>query len=402
MYTDQERLESLVQGRKAFVFVVDRYSWPIHRSRCFCGVKNPRGLGGFSGRYGLYADLMGIRHGDLIFFYQRRINEPPEERGFRGIYQVVSDPFFDSEDVGLEGYQFKVLGKCPHCYSTHPERGDWVCSNCGKPIGEGNHILPIRILIKPVVYFERPVDDNTAYIDRTEKGELWTMLFRKIFGPGRQRSVNPILPEEAARLIRLLLKVNKNKRGELQLQPYNPKSPRQIDLELGKGPRVDYEHQLIAWLMRNIDKSNKGILNDIVPREELEWFGNEVMYGIGGEKVDLLCLHRGENGVRYKATVFEVKKDTIREDSLRQIERYSYWVSQLVTANAEPKIYSLELQPVLLGHRVSGSVISKVKRWRTRTIVIPYPGGRCSVTIRAPIILRYWVRRGSINIERFL
>lgn len=35
---------------KAHVFVVDRFSFPVHRSRGFCGVKNPRRLGQFSGR----------------------------------------------------------------------------------------------------------------------------------------------------------------------------------------------------------------------------------------------------------------------------------------------------------------------------------------------------------------
>ncbi|MGC8936727.1 MAG: hypothetical protein ACP5KV_05115 [Candidatus Methanomethylicaceae archaeon] len=383
-------------GRKAHVFVVDRFSFPVHSHRLFCGVKDPRREGGFSGRWGLYSCLKCTRVGDLVFFYQRRIDEPSEERGFRGVYEIASDPFFDDSDV--QWSSFKVLGKCPHCGTTYPEKsdeGNARCVSCGCTLPYGEHIAPNRILIKPVHYFEKSVDDNTAYVDQTDPGTLWTMLFRKVYGPGRERSVTPILPEEARKLIRLLKRVNKGLESRFEPDPYNPANRTPIRISLGYGPKVEYEHTLQAWLMENIDKDIPVLKEVVGPREELEWFGNEVMYGIGGDKVDVLCLH-SRDGIRFKATVFELKDDEVQEIDVKQIERYSYWISQLATANAEPRVKSLSLQPVLVGHHFPKDALSLMNAMKPREIRIPYQWGECVVNIQPPIGLAYTVQSGNI------
>ena len=160
----------------AHVFVVDANTFPVHRDRLFCGVKNPENE---STRHGLYADLLGTRPGDEIFFYQSRIDEPRPERGFRGLYRCVSAPFFDKTDVkgAAASKGLTVLGKCPKCGSPFSLKsgkagtlGERKCPACGKE--HGLHVLPNRILIEPVSYFPNPVDDNTAYINHTNHGML--------------------------------------------------------------------------------------------------------------------------------------------------------------------------------------------------------------------------------------
>ena len=374
---------------RGHVFVVDRYSWPVHRSRLFCGVKNPMNI---NSRLSLYADLLCVREGDLVFFYQRRIKEPRWERGFRGVFRAISPPFFDDEDLSWEDNV--VLGKCPYCGSSYSER-EGKCPNprCKKELDPTKHILPNRILIRPdeeYGYFEKPVDDNTAYINHTNHGMLWTMLFRKIFGRGRERSVTPILPEEAEKLIRLLRRVNENKTSTFSSDPYAPKTFHRITINLcdfSEGSRVKYENALMAWMTENIDK-NYPVLRDIVgPPEELEYFGNNVLYGIGGEKVDLLLLHK-RNGVRYKATVMELKKDKIGKRAIDQIEDYSYWIAQLSTANLTHPPEEFELQPVLVGYDVSSNVPSLIERIQERVISISYQSP-CKVRIYKPIVVTY-------------
>lgn len=389
-------------GKKAHVFVVDRYSLPVHVHKLFCGVKNPRREGGFSGKWGLYACLKCIRIGDIVFFYQRRIDEPQENRGFRGVYEVTSQPFFDENDVEWESY--KVLGKCPRCGATYPEKfdeekGRSYCVSCKEALPVGQHIVPNRVLIRPVRFFEKCVDDNTAYVDQTDPGVLWTMLFRKVYGPGRERSVTPILPEEAKKLVRLLERVNKGSKGDFTPDPYIPSCSKPILVHLGHGPKVKCEHVLQAWLMDNIDK-DISVLKDIVgPKKELEWFGNEVMYGIGGDKVDVLTLHK-RDGVRFKATVFELKDDEVHANDVKQIERYSYWISQLATANAEPQVNSLQLQPVLIGYRFSSEALSLMRNMSPREIRIPYRGrDECIVVVNSPVGLSYKVLNGDISFE---
>jgi ribosomal protein L34E len=381
----------------AHVFVVDKFSFPVHRSRGFCGVKNPYDE---RSRLSLYADLGNIRIGDIVFFYQRRIDEPRLERGFRGIFRVVSDPFFDYTDVNYGGNV--VRGKCPYCgssYSEKQENDSVKCPICKCELNSSEHILPNRVLIQPLEYYEQPVDDNTAYINHTNHGVLWTMLFRKVFGPGRERSVSPILPEECEKLQRLLKKVNDNKTATFDFHPYYPNKQVPLKIELGPGPKVPYEDTLIAWMTRNIDK-NYPVLGEIISKEELEFFGNQILYGIGGEKVDFLCLHKRDDK-RYKATVIEAKKDVVGEEAIEKITDYAYWIAQLSTANLSYTIERFQIQPVLIGFRFTQNARSSIMKTKERKVSIPYGTHLCDVTVQRPIIVTYRVSDGSIrfNIE---
>jgi len=382
---------------RGHVFVVDRYSFPVHRSRLFCGVKNPINI---NSRLSLYADLLCVREGDLIFFYQRRINEPRRERGFRGVFRAMSYPFFDDEDLFWEDNA--VLGKCPYCNASYSEK-DGKCPICKKELDPKKHILPNRVqtrIAQEYGYFEKPVDDNTAYINHTNHGMLWTMLFRKVFGPGRERSVTPILPEEVEKLIRLLKRVNSDETSSFPSNPYEPRKaiPITINLcELSEGSRIKYENALMAWMMANIDKDYP-VLRDIVgPVEELEYFGNNVLYGIGGEKVDLLLLHK-KDGIRYKATVIELKKDKIDRRAIEQIEDYSYWIAQLSTAYLTTPPENFELQPVLIGHDLASEVPMLLKKLRERVMHMPYRPP-VNIRVRKPIVMTYSIKDCTITFE---
>jgi len=388
------------------VFAVDRYTFPVHKDRQFCGVLNPENE---MTRYGLYADLMALRKGDYVFFYQYRTDETKEERGFRGVYKVLSNPFFDESDVRGIGVSkgLTVKGKCPVCGTPFSLKagkeqrlGKRRCPNCGDE--HGNPILPNRVLIDTEEYYINPVDDNTAYINHTNHGMLWTMLFRKTFGAGRARSITHILPEETEKLIRLLKRLNSN--GPLKEHGFKPYTTVQnvnksaIKLALGNGPKVLYESKLEAWFMKNADK-NRPVLADIIGDvKELDYFGNNVLYGIGGEKVDVLCLH-SIGGKRYKATVFELKKDNVTKKALEQINDYSYWVAQLATAYLEYPIKKFEIQPVLIGNGTSQRSVNDIKGVEERKIELPLKP-ICEVTVKKPIVLDYILEDNDIFFER--
>lgn len=388
-------------GRRGYVFVVDKFSLPVHRSRGFCAVKHPRNAWGSSGRTGLYADLLGIRPGDLVFLYHRRIDESPKERGYRGLYEVKSRPFRDTRKISWNKHS--VLGECLACGSPHPENmtdsGPYTCkeNKCGAEIPQGQHILPNRIEIEPIEYYPEPVDDNTAYVDHTDPGYLWTKLFRKTYGRGTERSAAPILPEEAEKLERLLEREN----GGTEPVPEPEKYPDYSDCErltpdLSDGPNPPYEHSIQAWIMANIDQEVP-VLNEVIgPLEELEWFGNEIMYGIGRSKVDILLFHK-RDGARYKATVIELKEGEVSSSNINQIDRYAYWIAQLATANVSPPVTELELQPVLIGSGLSSDAASRLRSRESDNITIPYSHGHsrssarpdCEVNIREPVALSH-------------
>ncbi|MEM2514638.1 MAG: hypothetical protein QXU81_10085, partial [Candidatus Bathyarchaeia archaeon] len=80
-------------------------------------------------------------------------------------------------------------------------------------------------------------------------------------------------------------------------------------------------------------------------------------------------------------------------------ERYSYWISQLATANAEPRVKSLTLQPVMVGNSFRKEALSVMKSYGWKEINIPYLWGGCKVTILPPIGLTYRVERGTIKFD---
>lgn len=418
--------------KQAHVFVVDADSYPVHRDRLFCGVKNPNK---FSKRgetsifntalFGLYADLKALRIGDTVFFYQMRMEEEKYNRGFRGIFKIKNEPFFDNDDIcgveesvgGLGSANKKVLGKCPHCKSSLSEDSKTVkkkvklkngreklknveiyaCKKCEKELDF--HILPNRVLIEPIKFFvnkengsEAVIDDNTAYIDRNYIKKnlpiLWTMLFRKTYGRGRERSITHILPEESNKLEFIF----KDLFDEVDLKNTKPyeKPPTassiEIPLECDDEGELKIEALLEAWLIENIDKDIP-VLSDVIGNpNELEYFGNNVLYGIGGEKVDVLCIHN-KNGERTRVTVIELKKGKVKEDAIKQIKDYTKWTSQLVFGE-DTKETKSKIQPVVIGVDISDKIIEFAK-----TAIIE---------TQQPILLEYEVKDNTIKFKKVL
>lgn len=383
----------------AHLFVVNNDTFGIHIQRGFTGVvmasetmtRDNRTIPN-SAYYAQLSDLMSVRPGDLVFFYLMYTNRNnllwPEnkfEPGYYGIYKVKSTPFFDDQDI--EGKdQFKnqlIFGNNSSKIYKRAEKD-----------GKKALILPVRILIEPMknLNYARHVDDNTAYVDKTDEGQLWTLLFKKIPKPGQARGVTPILPEEASKIARLLFKANQvefseevNLLDNIKIHGYPHTPGKFVSVKLKPAPgdtnSVWVENMLVSWIMQNIEKGVP-VLRDIVgKKEDLEFYGNHIQYGIAGDTVDILLLHRRKiNGIeyRYKATVIEVKRDKINERDVDQALRYTKWIAQLVTFNNISAI-----QPVIIGKppsdRQVNGIITSIRDLNARGI-------------RAPIFLKYRLR----------
>lgn len=398
--------------RGAHVFVVDADSYPVHRDRLFCGIKNPnktskmRATGTIrpnSSYYGLIADLVTLRIGDYVIFYQMRKDEAKFDRGFRGIFKVSSEPFFDNSDIDglpdslgfLGSKDKKVLGKCPFCSTELSEgadakTGEKVCKFCGKILEY--HILPNRVLIEPLRVYEDPIDDNTAYIDRNFIKEdlpiLWTMLFRKTSGEGRARSITHILPEEFRKL-KKIFETNCKISEHIKFELYKPTNPKEIviPLETDSNGELKVEAFLEAWLMANIGRNEiKGFDEIIGDKTQIEYFGNNVLYGIGGEKVDLLIIHN-DGKERIKATVIELKKGDISKNDIHQIKDYTKWMSQLVFGDDLDESKK-KIQPILIGHKAKIERINDAKKLITDT--------------QRPILMEYKIEDNKIEFRRVI
>ena len=396
----------------AHVFVVDADSYPVHRDRLFCGVKNPNKntkikktglIRPNTSCYGLIADLVTLRIGDYVLFYQMRKEESKLDRGFRGIFRVSSEPFFDTSDIeglpdstgSLGSKDKKVLGKCPFCNTELSEKadvktGEKFCKKCYKQLQY--HILPNRVLISPIKVYENPIDDNTAYIDRNfikdDLPVLWTMIFRKTSGEGRPRSITHILPEEFKKL-KKIFETNCTVSEENKFEPYKPTNYQGIGipLDIDSNGELKIEAFLEAWLMANIKRNEiKGFDEILGNKSQIEYFGNNVLYGIGGEKVDILIIHN--DGVkRIKATVIELKKGSIVSKDIQQIKDYTKWMSQLVFGD-DTLTSKLKIQPVLIGLKADEKRIKEAKNLITDT--------------QKPILMEYIIEEDKIKFKKVL
>jgi hypothetical protein len=409
---------------KAVVLVVDKYSQDVHLANLTAGVKYPvkydqqGGIKYTSSFFSILADLANVQPGVAVFFYRRRIDEPPEGRGFLGEWEATDVPYEDLQ-TELTYNNLKILGCCPNCncpVSTLAE-GKPSCENCERSLD--GHILPLRFPIKPVRQYSRYLDDNTAYVDITDEGRLSTLIFRKVYGKGRERSVNPILPEEAEKVRRLLERVEQEEKNQLIFFPV-PNSPRAGRHNLvnrylnfnkkfplhGKGNSIlyneargelVYETILEFWLMSELNRNPNQILKTLsIPSgEQLEWFANQVLFGIGGEKSDVLLLLRNAAGERCRAVVIELKKGEVNSESLEQVKSYAYWIAQLVTAQLQSSVQRpFKITPITIGHRVGRGV----QPFSSFQLQIPYTPP-LKVVVESPRIFRYSVQDANNTLQ---
>ncbi len=359
---------------KAHLFVVDDDTMPVHIQKGFCGIikiqqRNRAGNLNIA-FFNQMADLMNIKIGDLVYFYmqtkgkrkffklQDEDNFDNLEQGYYGVFEVSGMPFLSESEIKgtypLENYF--IFGSIDN--ENYSRFQSMINGRIVKP-----PILYVRIPIKPIKHYEdlenKFVDDNQAYIDKTDEGMLSTLLFKKIKRIGEERSITPILPEEASKIARLIFK-QKKKNFPLNIDQdnlmKNNDSEKEVKLILSSsdGKNFALEAMLESYILHqlNNDLPLEGLDDIIGNRNEIEFCGNQVQYGISGNKVDVLLLHKKELGgstaYRYKATVIELKRDQIKKEDITQIIDYQKWVAQLTTFNNLKAI-----QPVLIGKKTS-------------------------------------------------
>jgi len=368
---------------KAHLFVVDDDTMPLHIQKGFCGIikiKRENRAGNLNTAFfGQMADLMNIKVGDLVYFYmqtkgQRKFFELQDEenfdkleQGYYGVFEVVGKPFFSEDEIQgsypLEN--FYIFGS-----TDNQNYSRFSIDVNGRTVTPP--ILYVRIPIKPIEHYEdlekKFVDDNQAYIDKTDEGSLSTLLFKKIKRIGEERSITPILPEEASKIARLIFKQKKNNfplniDNTNQVRNSDPSKEINLVLRSTDGEAFDLEAMLEAYILSRLNNGAplEGLEEIIGDYNEIEFCGNQIQYGISGNKVDVLLLHRKELGgstnYRFRATVFELKKDQIKKEDILQIIDYQKWIAQLTTFNNLKAI-----QPVLIGKKPSNRINATTKQ----------------------------------------
>lgn len=317
---------------RAHILITDNRTFPVVRDNGFWGV----GVKGIPSKYedvikenlnngkkpyfGMIADILGTRIGDIVFFYERQV-------GFHGIYKIVSKPFFDPT-----------------------------------PIGCVDSTWPLRLKVECINYFPLPVPEDLLFSSKEYESKCWGWFYRKIQGA---RGINTVNPETAQVLVELLVKLNGNAINKLKsMRSYPNKSAEEVTLPIGKlskNSRVLLEDILRGWMIANIDNPNQGDIRKIFgPVEDIEWFANNVPYHVTRKNIDILIYHKNAKytgyPLRYRYTVVELKKDKAEAKDISQVIEYSKWVAGRL-AGGEVEM----VQPILIAFDFKKSAIMKVK-----------------------------------------
>lgn len=314
---------------RAHVFITDQNTFPVVRDNSFWGV-GIKGIpdtfekvikenlnNGKKPYFGMIADILGTRIGDIVFLYERQI-------GFHGIYKITSKPFFDPT-----------------------------------PIGCVNESWPIRVEIRCLNYFPQPVPEDYLFSTKEYESKFWGWFYRKIQGA---RGLNTINPEAAEALIELLVKINGNAINKPNhIMAYPSKNRGEITLPLTQNGKVYLEDILRAWLIANIDDANRKDLREIFgPVEDMEWFANNVPYHVTRKNIDILCYHKNIKytgfPLRYKFSIAELKRDTADNKDVSQVVEYSKWVAGRLAGSEIETV-----QPILIAFDFNDRAIQKAK-----------------------------------------
>jgi hypothetical protein len=346
---------------KAHIFNVDEHTFPVHRDRGFCGtgkretsvndyqqvLERPRTFSE------IITDLKGTRLNDLVFFYESR-------RGFHGVYQIVSPPFFDPQDI-------YGVGK----FSSYKVGAD----------------LPFRLVIRCLDYFPEPVPEDLIFSTPMYERIFWIPFYRKIQGP---RGCITIDPEAAHALLELLIKVNGPPQdhefspfyydpefdafqipfppGEINLEDANGKGMyglQMLDIPLVTEEPVPLEDHLRGWLLSHLDAGHRDLRRIFGPESHIEWFANNVPYHVSRRNIDLLIYHRTPIGqlidppLRYKYSVVELKRDWAEPQNVDQVIGYAKWVANRL-AGGEVDI----VRPYIIARRFRPETIARAESVR--------------------------------------
>lgn len=340
---------------KAHVLITNNETFPVCRDRLFWGIGTPNCPSVFEEWVStansrkpylkMLVDMMGISVGDLVFLYERQI-------GFHGIYKVTTPLFFDTTNVvNKDGFSV------------------------------GNQ-WPLRVRLNCVYYFPKPVPEDLLFSTPHYEKVFWIWAYRKSQGA---RGCNTITPEAAEALTELLVKMNDEDVKYNGFDPYIPLELKEVSFLLeANGEKVALEDFLRGYILGCL-RDGSDLESILGPKEDIEWYANNVPYHITQKNIDILVFHKNFKytvvPLRYKYSVVELKKDKALPGDISQLIKYSQWVSGRL-ANGEVEM----VQPILIAHDFSNESIKKAKA--------------AEFNDKGLILLRYRVEDETIKFER--
>lgn len=409
-------------GHRAHQFTINGYTYPFVRYYNVAAVPDIP----LDRRYDMYSGLELARPGDLLFFYEsdphpanvRGFSAADWRRGLRGLYRAVGHPYRTPGPLTdiVSGVGYTVLEKCPGCRTPHSKFGDScpLCNRAYPPArGAGGgaptaRVLGTQLRIAPIWAFERAVSDERVYGDLAEPGLVWIGRHDNAMGPGKGSSIRHLLPEEARRVLGLLLTEPDQRvgppgphvppRGAVLTHP-GGQSVREVPLVGRTVGREDELYYILARQLLDPGSPMRRVLQPHLPRgvdwDDLEYISSTFPWGYTAGAADLVALFRSRGRRRF-VLIFECKRLTDHDPAVLQAVLYVERTVQVLSAACPPEWLppmdqQLEVLPVV--------VAAGLKRPRVgATLAVPDPysfshrylgGNAVTAYVRTPLFLAY-------------
>lgn len=392
--------------------------------------------GGRSRRHSMLAAALLARPDDFLLFFQADPQDPSvgSRRGLRGMYSVAGAVSWAAHMEPLRHptheEAYKMHSACPSCGSRFATLYQ-ACPECGAPLPPSpyprrqreplpEHILSLRIPVKPHAVFAQEVSDERAYGDMSysdlvRRVIVWIGRHDNAMGAGKGSSVRQLLPEEAIKLYGLLLTEPDQALKALSPPPTRSRGTSILNADgtsLGcvatAGNEVAEEislHTVTSLMVNDPNSSLYKLVANSVPGLEkiwethyLEYASSEFPWGYTGSTSDYVLVFRPRSGAPLRRVVLlEFKKGPVGIKEVAQAWLYMPWVGQLLGMHlgglvGEPNApVDVQLTPVLVGSRLFSrgeNAIRCLPQAYTRTVRY-YNNSLVRHIVTQPILWKY-------------
>lgn len=260
----------------------------------------------------IMADMLQIEIGDYIFLWETR--SASSKSKIHGVYRAISKPFY-------------------YCNSS-------------------NDNAPFKIKIEKAYDFDNPIEEydflNCPYI----KGNLWTVIGKKV--AGKSRGTSPLSIEESKYLITMLIGKNPNYKYYplIKSNVVNVVSPLSINYSLNHNNSpttiaalnpnnlsffksnyaIRYEKMLETIFNYEMTNKNQVFFNQLgINVDKTVWYSNYLPYSIEQSEMDYVIIQSEDGFTISDIYVLEFMIQPVDEDHIHRCLLYSKWVNETLT-----------------------------------------------------------------------
>jgi len=298
------------------LFIVDEVSLKYHLEYMFVGTGKSDTIFDIE----LWKDIARLKPKDKIIFYVQSLKK------FYGFFEVVSNPFFDS-NYYLQPYSMPFI-------------------NIKKSNGQINQIkLQYRALIRPFKVFQYGIDefDLVDILPSDARDVLWSILYRKLKG---SRGCSPLFKNEFDIIFQKIAHINNNLFSHYQNFTFNNEKISAIQNQfqyMGQTNIPNIKQDIFNGNYRE-SHIHALLIQFLNQHQSIQWLGNEVYSGAGMQAMDILAI---DNQNIFQ--IYEIKKEEINKNITIQILKYIQWLQ-----NRFQSFNANNYQPILVGKKIDG------------------------------------------------